>query len=88
MQNKCYIQSILTKQFFVQPKKTWVTIDDTQEIAKLDIDAFIDCIEKDQLPEIDVQMGYETLRSIIGGYISASKNQEIYISDLTEHLKT
>jgi len=72
-----------SKQFFVQPKKTWITIDDTQEIAELDINAFIDCIEKDQLPEIDAQMGYETLKSIIGGYISASKNQEIYMSDLT-----
>ena len=72
-----------SKKFFVQPKKTWITIDDTEDIAELDINAFIDCIEKDQLPEIDAQMGYETLKSIIAGYISASNNQEIYLSNLT-----
>ena len=77
-----------SKEFFVQPKKTWTNINDVKEIAELDINAFIDCIEKDQLPEIDAQIGYETLKSIIAGYISASNNQEIYLSNLTDILKT
>ena len=76
-----------SKKFFVEPKKTWIPIDGAQEIAELDINAFIDCIEKNKLPEIDAQMGYETLKSIIAGYISASKNQEIYLSNLTDILK-
>ena len=71
-----------SKEFLVASKNSWQPFYSTQNIAELDINAFIDCIEKNITPEIDAQMGYTILKSILAGYISAATHKEINLSKI------
>ena len=59
------------------PKRRWVALTESENVAAMDVAAFIDCIEEERQPSMDAQAAALNLEIVLAGYISASRNESV-----------